>query len=132
MGMVAVRPLAARLLLYAAATSLGACVSARAGPDSAGRTVHLDLHNNQFEAVRVYVARGGSTTRITRVDGLERRRIAIPAALVASGQHVQLVAITRSGRLTIRSVPVMVRWGDTVVWHVEAPPLPSAIRVRAR
>jgi len=118
-------------LLVAVAAPLAACASTTGATSDHDREVHFELRNDRIEDVRVYVAQGSNDLRLATVGGFENRTVSIPWTRLEGAGNVHLVATPLGGGQTLRSNPVFVGEGDTVVWEIGARPALSYLTVRS-
>ncbi|HEX2207459.1 MAG TPA: hypothetical protein VHG93_07235 [Longimicrobium sp.] len=119
--------LAALLLALGAA----ACASGKGKPSLGkppGRTAVVQVANNGFADVTVYVVQSGMRQRLGTVTGLSRQRF--PLTRVAhESADVYLLADPVGGARTYLSPPVRVRPGDAVDLRLHATLSMSSVSV---
>ncbi len=102
---------------------LAACAPATGGlqeqspPASQGTVVRVA--NNEWEDLTIYIAKSESVLRLGSVLGMSTRALQVPAAFVAGGTGLRLLAGPRGAPHIYSSVPFDVVPGRTVWWTLE-------------
>ena len=110
-----------RATILAVLLLLAAC-AANSGPDGAGtatgnRAAEVQVTNNNWSDMVIYVVRGGSRFRLGRVSSLSTAEFKIPGALV--GQDVRLTADPVGLERPFRTEPIRVSPGQRVEFTVQ-------------
>ena len=100
-------------LLLALAPTLGCRTGgAAANADSGTATTTIDVQNNDFNDMRVYVVVNGQRTRLGIAPGLKTTVLTIPPYLVFSGSTLRFVGDPIGGHRTPVSEEIDVSPGD--------------------
>jgi len=123
-------------VLVGAALALTACASGRGRPlatsgksrqayvPEAERVIHVQVTNNRFEELRVYVRDDqGELRNLGSVASQHRRRFKLDAGMVGQGNRTYvLLADPVGSREALRSDPLSVSPGETAYWIVGSRP----------
>lgn len=111
------------LVAAALAVTLSACAG-NAGPQSGplppeGPSTEVQVTNNNWADMNVYVERGGMRTRLGTVTSMTSRRFDIPRAFTTSSSSVRLVADPIGSRESHMTQPVQVFPGQTLEFTIQ-------------
>ena len=122
--------LTATLLLLAAgcarspAPAAGPAPMAAAGADSTGssRAIAVQVNNENFNDMNVYLVHDGTRWLVGQVGGLTTATLTVPASLAPSDQRVRLRAEAIGGGGGIMTPLLIVPRGQRVYWTIGADP----------
>lgn len=113
--MGSLRRLGMCLLLAFASTLSCRTGGAPANADSGPATTTIDVQNNDFNDMTVYVVMNGQRTRLGVAPGLKTTVLTIPRYLVFSGSTLRFVGDPTGGNRTPVSEEIDVSPGDQLV-----------------
>jgi hypothetical protein len=116
---------------FATACAPGTQVQSAPGAPMEVRT-EVEVTNNNWSDMRVYVDRGGVKTRIGTVTSMTTRMLAIPRALLRPGSSVRLVADPIGAPQEFVSPSLLVNPGQRVEFTIQNHLSVSSISVRSR
>jgi hypothetical protein len=103
------------LTLATGTVVLGACGAARSGPRSADPATMLEVDNQAFYDMNIYlVTTGGARIRMGTAGGNSTTRLRIPASQVFGGTEVRFLADPIGAQRTPVSQSITIFPGDTV------------------
>ena len=103
-------------LLLAFASTLGCRTSGRpANTDSGPVTTTIDVQNNDFNDMTVYVVVNGQRTRLGIAPGLKTTVLTIPRYLISGASNLRFVGDPIGGNRTPVSEEIDVSPGDQLV-----------------
>ena len=109
----------AALLLLAVATTLPACAGNRSSPPVDPATpAFVEVQNQSFYDMTVYVVRSGARTRLGVVNGNSTAMFEIPRGFVNPGLPIRFMADPIGGSRTPFSEEIPVNPGDTIVMTI--------------
>ncbi len=91
-----------------------------AAQDSVREGVTINVVNNNWLDMRVYVIVGSVRYRLGTVNGLGRQTLQVPASAVSIGKEIQLLAISLGRRSANYSPVVFVYPGDELEYRIES------------
>ncbi len=112
---------------------LGGCAPASSGqhaPAPQPQNVLVQVNNQNWEDVAIYLVRGSTPVRLGTVGSMESRTFAPPPALVVPGAELRLLAETTISRRAHTSQAFSVSAGQRIHWRVETHLPLSSVRVR--
>jgi hypothetical protein len=110
-------------LILALASTLGCRTSgAPANADVSAATTTIDIQNNDFNDVRVYVVVNGQRTRLGIAPGLKTTVFTIPRYLITSTSTLRFVADPIGGKRSPVSEQIDVSPGDQLVMVINPAP----------
>jgi hypothetical protein len=118
-----------------AATTLGGCRGSQFPedviPELAGDplTVTLQVQNNNWADVIIYVVHDGQRSRLNSVTATKNSSIVIPPNMIGQVGNLQLVARRVGGNDRYVSQPISVRTGTTIVLTLESDLKRSSVAV---
>jgi hypothetical protein len=117
--------------LFAAIATLDACAAfRRGGAAPAQEDVVVQVHNQSFPDVTVYVVPAGDPRRLGAVTGNSSATFKVPARMLSTGT-LQLLARPLAGRAYLLP-PVSVSPGDQVEVTINNVPAQSTVTVAPR
>ena len=123
----------AALLAVTLPVLLSACASPRVARDPLSQpldgTARLVVHNQNWEAMAVFVVRGGTPFRLGIVEGLSSRSFTVPASYLSTASAVELMAETRISRVMHRLPAVPYTPGSNLECVLGSQPFLSLVRV---
>lgn len=103
-------------VLLALASTLGCRTGgAPSNADSGPATTTIDVQNNDFNDMRVYVVVNGQRTRLGIAPGLKTTVLTIPPYLISAGSTLRFVGDPIGGHRTPVSEEIVVSPGDQLV-----------------
>ena len=119
---------AKKLLIPMFALALGTAVAApaqatdvrAAAQDSVRQGVTINVVNNNWLDMRVYVIVGSVRYRLGTVNGLGRRTLKVPASAVSIGNDIRLVAVPFGQRSATYTRVMLVYPGDKLEYRIES------------
>jgi hypothetical protein len=125
--------LTASLLLLAAGCARSPAPAASPSPqtsasaDSArtSRTIQVQVDNQNFSDMNVYLVTGGARWLVGNVPGMTQATLTVPASLAPADQRVRLRAQTIGGRGTTTRPTLIVPPGQQVYWTIGSDPAMS-------
>ena len=118
-----------------AAATLGGCRGSQfpedIAPELAGDplTVTLQVQNNNWADVIIYVVHDGQRSRLNSVTATKNSSIVIPPNMIGQVGNLQLVARRVGGNDRYVSQPISVRTGTTIVLTLESDLRRSSVAV---
>jgi hypothetical protein len=118
-----------------AAVTLGGCRGSQfpedITPELAGDqiTVTLQVQNNNWADVIIYVVHDGQRSRLNSVTATKNSSIVIPPNMIGQVGNLQLVARRVGGNDRYVSQPISVRTGTTIVLTLESDLKRSSVAV---
>ncbi len=118
---------AKKLRIPMCALALGTAVAAQAqdtdvraaAQASVRQGVTINVVNNNWLAMRVYVIVGSVRYRLGTVNGLGRQTLKVPASAVSIGTDIRLVAVPSGQRSGIVTLVMFVSPGDELEYRIE-------------
>ena len=110
------------LSLAAAALLATACAhgnTARASDEAGEREAMLQVSNQNWSDMNVYLLRGGLKQRLGTVGSNTTSRFKLPHHIFTSSEPVRLLADPIGNARTYTSPPLLVGPGQTVEWRLE-------------
>jgi hypothetical protein len=98
-------------------------------PVSGDDELVLEVSNNNWSDVVIYMVRDGRRTRFTVVTAARSASVAIPSRFISSNRTVQIVARRIGGNDEYLSPAVSVRLGHTVALTLESNLVRSSVGV---
>jgi hypothetical protein len=114
--------LAALSLLLLAAAS-GACATTGGGGSGNfdDRPVHVEVENQSWNAVHVYVLAGGQYQSLGQISSQNTDRFEVPRGLLGGRKEIRLAADPIGSREGFISDRILVEPGDVVSWTLTQP-----------
>lgn len=117
--------LAALSLLLLAAAS-GACATSGGGESGGSgsfndRPVHVEVENQSWNAVHVYVLAGGQYQSLGQISSQNTDRFEVPRGLLGGRKEIRLAADPIGSREGFISDRILVEPGDVVSWTLTQP-----------
>ena len=81
---------------------------------SNGEAVTLEVQNNNFMDMHIYVMRDGFVRSLGVVTGLTSEELTLPEVLTLPGAEIQILAAPIGSRLSYLTDPIVVGTGETV------------------
>jgi hypothetical protein len=108
----------------AIAATTGACAPAASGFDNApgpqgGPAATVEVENNNWADMTVYVLRGGSRVRLGMVTSMGKSVFRIPASLLNTSGDVRLLADPVGSRDTYTTPIIQVNPGERIEFNIE-------------
>ena len=100
--------------------ALGACHGRTAAPVNPQAEVAVNVDNQNFADMNVFIIRGGQRIRLGMVPGLTSRILMVRPDLIGYGAEVQFELHPIGGRGNPLSETISVRPGDVI--HLTIPP----------
>ena len=120
--------LTASLLLLLAAGCAGSPGPATSpGPEAWDRAIDVQVDNQNFYDMNVYLVTGGTRWLVGRVGGLTKGTLTIPASLAPADQRVRLSAEAIGGQRPIITPTLVVPPGEQVYWTIGSDPSMSTV-----
>ena len=119
------------LLLVAAGCARSPAPTASPSPQTSGtarsarRTIAVQIDNQNFADMNVYLMSGGTRWLLGQVGGMTRATLAVPAGLAPADQRVRLRAEAIGGRGATTTPTLMVPPGQQVYWTIGSDPAMS-------
>ncbi len=118
---------AKKLLIPMFALALGTAVAAQAqdtdvraaAQASVRQGVTINVVNNNWLAMRVYVIVGSIRYRLGTVNGLGRQTLKVPVGVVSNGNDIRLVAVPFAQRSATYTREMLVYPGDELEYRIE-------------
>ena len=118
---------AKKLLIPMFALALGTAVAAQAqdtdvraaAQASVRQGVTINVVNNNWLAMRVYVIVGSVRYRLGTVNGLGRQTLKVPVGVVSNGNDIRLVAVPFAQRSATYTREMLVYPGDELEYRIE-------------
>ncbi|MFB3113121.1 MAG: hypothetical protein ACE10G_13915 [Gemmatimonadales bacterium] len=118
---------AKKLLIPMFALALGTTVAAQAqatdvraaAQDSVRQGVTINVVNNNWLAMRVYVIVGSVRYRLGTVNGLGRQTLKVPVGVVSNGNDIRLVAVPFAQLSATYTREMLVYPGDELEYRIE-------------
>jgi hypothetical protein len=107
------RRVAYSLVLFASLVLVDACGGARSSRPPAPRTI-LDVDNQSFSDMTIYIVNGGQRIRLGRVTGKTRSQMTIPPAILGNARELQFLADPLGSDRTAVSNRMWVSAGERV------------------
>jgi hypothetical protein len=79
-----------------------------------GEAVTLEVQNNNFMDMHIYVMKDGFVRSLGVVTGLTTEELTIPEVLTLPGAEIQILAAPIGSRLSYLTDPIVVETGETV------------------
>jgi hypothetical protein len=114
----------ASLLLLAAACA-GSPAPASSPSPLTQRTIQVQVDNQNFSDMNVYLVTRGSRWLLGNVAGLTKTTLTVPAGLTPADLQVRLRAQAIGGRRTISTPTLIVPPGQQVYWTIGSDPAMS-------
>lgn len=118
----------ARLAAFSAlllAVASGACATAGGGGDGDenfnDRPVHVEVENQSWNAVHVYVLAGGQYRSLGQISSQNSARFEVPRGLLGGRKEIRLAADPIGSRDGFISDRILVEPGDVVSWTLTQP-----------
>ena len=110
------------LFLLALSAATGCAPPSREGPASAlrGRGAVVEVRNDTFDDVVIYLVRGGTPIPIGVAPGMSRRALGVREGQLANGGGVALAAGKRGGPIEQISTPFDLPPGRYAMWTVRS------------
>lgn len=126
---------ASLLLLAAAGCARSPAPAASPSPVASGsadsartsRAIDVQVENQNFSDMNVYLVTGGSRWLVGRVGGMTKATLTIPSALAPADQRVRLRAETIGGRGATTTPTLIVPPGQQVYWTIGSDPSMSTV-----
>ncbi len=117
-----------KLLIPMFALALGTTVAAQAqatdvraaAQDSVRQGVTINVVNNNWLDMRVYVIVGSVRYRLGTVNGLGRQTLKVPVGVVSNGNDIRLVAVPFGQRSVTYTRVIFVYPGDELEYRIES------------
>lgn len=110
---------AAILMIAGGCATSGWTETSRGAAPTAAEAVTLEVDNNHWSDVIVYVVRYGTRTRVGEVRSMSRRVIRLPRSVVAGGAHLQLQLRPLGSNQGFLLDPIMVQPGQRIALTVQ-------------
>lgn len=111
-----IRPLIRTFLLLVLAAVIPACASLRqSGPVVEGEPTTVEVRNQNFLDMNVYVLNGGQRVRLGTVTGLSTRTLELPSSMVFGSATVRFEMNPIGSSARPISQEITVREGDQIV-----------------
>lgn len=101
----------------------------RPGGELVARGAILEIANNEYADLQVYLVRGGTAIQVGHVSGLTKRVIGIPGSMLGAGD-VQLMVRQRVDDAPRYSGPFMVMLGQRITWAINTNRVSDQVVVR--
>ena len=107
--------------LVAAALLLGGCAHgmSRGGSEAGDPETVLQVTNNNWSDMAIYLVRGGMRQRLGTAGSLTTSKFRLPSHIFASPDPLRLVADPIGGAAAHVSQPLLLSPGQTVEWRLE-------------
>lgn len=106
----------------ALAVAAGACTahaSPRTGPLPAERETTVEVTNNNWSDMVVYVVSSGMRRRLGTINSMSTERLRVPRALVMPGVKVRLMADPIGDSDTFNTGPILVSPGERIEFTIQ-------------
>jgi hypothetical protein len=129
-------PTAHYRLIAIALLTMSACAPRRAarsvqwGPPAGESITQLEVRNDQWDDLTVYLEREGARFRLGTVAGMSTRVLEVPPEYVTQGGNVRLTGMRPGARLMAASVPFDLARGQHVAWVAARTSGPTPVAVR--
>ncbi len=117
------------LLLSAAACAAnkssdaaGPAPLARADSTHASRAIELQIDNENFSDMSIYLLRGGTRWLVGQAGGLRKATLTIPASVAPTDLRVRLLADPIGGNRAITTPLLIVPRGQRIYWTIGSDP----------
>jgi hypothetical protein len=117
----------ASLLLLAAGCAGSPRPATSPAPEPSDRAIDVQVDNQNFYDMNVYLVAGGTRWLVGRVGGLTRGTLTIPASLAPADQRVRLLAVAIGGQRPIITPTLVVPPGEQVYWTIGSDPSMSTV-----
>lgn len=121
-----------RILAIALVAIFSACAprAANRGSPRAEAATLLEVRNDRWDDLTVYLERGGTLLKLGMVPGLSTRVLRVPAAYLPYGGSVRLKAMRPGFGVQAASVPFSLAQGQHAVWVAARTSGPTGVAVR--
>ena len=101
--------------------------SASADSARTSRAIQVQVDNQNFSDMNVYLVSGGARWLVGNVAGMTRATLTVPASLAPADQRVRFRAQTIGGRGTTTTPTLIVPPGQQVYWTIGSDPTMSTV-----
>jgi hypothetical protein len=117
-------------IVFVAAMSACTPRAARWTPASTGSATVIEVRNDQWDDLTVYLDRDGSLLRLGMVPGLSTKVLDVPADYLPRGGSVRLRATRHGSGVRAESVPFNMAQGQRAEWVAARTSGPTGVAVR--
>lgn len=92
--------------------------------------VQVQIQNNNWNTMHVYVVAGGQISSLGQVSSMDTGDFTVPAGMMGGRKEIRLFADPIGSRDSFYSDPILVEPGDHVEWTLQQPLVHSSVMVR--